>query len=150
MIAVKVLSKTELCWSWLWWRWRWWWRLLTNCHQRVNHFPRSYELTRKDRWRDGLSKCRTYNFLNIRTYAGCTRTLSGYRSRRVRNISTLSRKPSWFPTSTPSLQPPTIGWEVSRIVFDPASSISDPADSIGNMNNAMKYFGQLDFFWLLY
>ena len=30
----------------------WWRRWLTKSFQRVNHFPRSYELTRKDRWMD--------------------------------------------------------------------------------------------------
>ena len=45
-------------------------------------------------------------------HSGCTRTSNDYRSRRVRSISTSSRRRLWFPTSIRSLQPPTIGWEV--------------------------------------
>ena len=45
-------------------------------------------------------------------HSGCIRTSNDYRSRRVRSISTSSRRRSWFPTSIRSLQPPTIGWEV--------------------------------------
>ena len=93
---------------------------LTKCFQRVNHFPRSYELTRKDRWTSGcfqnsLNMCGNvyYGILNIGTFAGCTRTLSGCRSRRVQNTSISSQKPSWFPTSTPSSLLLITGWEVS-------------------------------------